>query len=536
MICPMSLSRLILALILVLAAAPLRAERLIDEAFKAAQEGMLSSAGSAIRQIGLRTAATSGPLADLVRDRQGVEERLREASQAIARAGADRIGLAGQIDGLTAELAGLDRRLASEFPRYAELTRPKPLGIADVQGLLAADEALIFTFIGDTYSFVWAISPTASAWQRINAGQEVTAEAVSRLRQTLDPTSVTRGAAALDDATPATPRGKSFDRGLAAMLYQVFLAPLEPVFGNARHVYIVADGPLTSLPFSVFVTGDFTGADDDPVALRQTPWMIRRHALTTLPSIESLSVVKRLPPPAPGRPVLAGFGDPAFAGGASVVSVTRGAALVADGLADVDRLRSLPPLPATRRELLSIAQTLGADPDVLFLGDQATEAAVKTRIGPAQVVAFATHGLLSGELQGLDEPALVLSPPDRASKQDDGLLTASEIIDLKLDADWVLLSACNTAGGAEPGAEGLSGLARAFLFAGARSIVVSHWPVRDDAAARLTTGALSAYAGGHLRRAEALRQSMLAVMEDGRDPSLAHPSAWAPFVIVGQGG
>lgn len=526
----------VFSLWLVMAALPARAETLIDEGFRAAQEAMLSSAGSAIRQIGLRTAATTGPLAELVRHRQSVEERLRDASAAIAKADADKIGLAGQIDGLTAELAGLDRLLAQDFPRYAELTRPQPLTIGAVQALLAPDEALILTFVGDTYAFVWAISPDRAGWHRVNAGAAVTAEAVAQLRKSLDPTAVTRGAAALEGAAPETPRGASFDRRLAAQLYDVFLGALEPVFGKARHVYVVADGPLTSLPFALFVTGPYDGADDDPAALRGTPWMIRRHALTTLPSVESLAVVKRLPPPQPNRPLLAGFGDPVFAGGSSLGGVTRGAALVAEGLADVDRLRSLPPLPATRRELLTIATTLGASETSLYLGDQATEAAVKQGIGPAQVVAFATHGLLSGEVQGVTEPALVLTPPDRASKLDDGLLTASEIIDLKLDADWVLLSACNTAGGAEPGAEGLSGLARAFLFAGARSIVVSHWPVRDDAAARLTTGALSAYAKGGLRRAEALQAAMLAVMEDTRDPSLAHPSAWAPFVIVGQGG
>ncbi len=83
----------------------------------------------------------------------------------------------------------------------------------------------------------------------------------------------------------------------------------------------------------------------------------------------------------------------------------------------------------------------------------------------------------------------------------------------------------------------MSGLARAFLFAGARSIMVSHWPVRDDAAARLTTVALDRLASGQARgRAEALRQSMLALMDDAGDPSLAHPSAWAPFVLVGEGG
>ena len=140
-------------------------------------------------------------------------------------------------------------------------------------------------------------------------------------------------------------------------------------------------------------------------------------------------------------------------------------------------------------------------------------------------------------MSGLAEPALVLTPPDEATDVDDGLLTASEAALLNLNADWVILSACNTAAADEPGADGLSGLARSFFYAGARSMLVSHWPVRDDAAARLTTAAISMQdSNPDLGRAEALRRSMLVLMNDTSDPSLAHPSAWAPFVIVGEGG
>ena len=131
----------------------------------------------------------------------------------------------------------------------------------------------------------------------------------------------------------------------------------------------------------------------------------------------------------------------------------------------------------------------------------------------------------------------MLTPPDQPSALDDGLLTASEAAELKLSADWVVLSACNTAAGdGTPGAEGLSGLARAFLYAGARSVLVSHWPVRDDAAGELTTRAIALLSDHpEIGRAEALRRSMLELMARNDDPSFAHPSAWAPFVVVGDG-
>ena len=108
---------------------------------------------------------------------------------------------------------------------------------------------------------------------------------------------------------------------------------------------------------------------------------------------------------------------------------------------------------------------------------------------------------------------------------------------LKLNADWVILSACNTAAGDKPGAEALSGLARAFFYAGARGLLVSHWPVESQAAVKLTTRAIAELkADPKIGRAEALRRSMLALMQDRSDPANAHPAIWAPFMIIGEGG
>jgi CHAT domain-containing protein len=144
---------------------------------------------------------------------------------------------------------------------------------------------------------------------------------------------------------------------------------------------------------------------------------------------------------------------------------------------------------------------------------------------------------VAGDLSGLTEPALVFTPPREASALDDGLLTASEAAKLNLAADWVILSACNTASGdGTPGADGLSGLARAFFYAGARTLLVSHWPVRDDAAARLTTRTFANLkAEPDLGKADAYRRAVLDMIADERDPSLAHPAIWSPFVVVGEG-
>ena len=154
------------------------------------------------------------------------------------------------------------------------------------------------------------------------------------------------------------------------------------------------------------------------------------------------------------------------------------------------------------------------------------------------MIAFATHSLVAGDITGVSEPSLVLTPPKTGTILDDGLLTASEIAQLKLNADMVILSACNKAAAdGTPGAEGLSGLAKAFFYAGSRSLLVTHWPVFSDAAVRLTTGMLAELSQSFsMGRAEALRRSMMALMGDHDKPHYAHPMFWAPFVVVGEGG
>jgi len=198
----------------------------------------------------------------------------------------------------------------------------------------------------------------------------------------------------------------------------------------------------------------------------------------------------------------------------------------------VRALRQLTPLPDTAQEVTTVASVLGAPPGDVLLGPAATETAVKRLpLKDYRVVHFATHGLVAGDLSDLAEPALVLSPPDTPTENDDGLLTASEVATLTLEADWVVLSACNTAAGQANGAEALSGLARAFFYAGARALLVSHWSVYSEAATRLTTETFARLAAKPATgRADAFRQAMLAEVAAGKPPSY-----WAPFVIVGDG-
>jgi CHAT domain-containing protein len=324
---------------------------------------------------------------------------------------------------------------------------------------------------------------------------------------------------------------------------------------------LVPSGPLTSLPFQVLVTAP-------PREGQQASWLIQSHALTVLPSVASLVALRRYAKPSRATRPFIGFGDPLLVGRFGVDKRAwdrqicpsvgeRGPVRVAaepaqrfgqlfrGGLADVAGLRRQPPLPETADELCAVARLLGADVDAnVYLGDRARETRIKAlstdgALAKAHIVHFATHGLLAGETKWFNkehaEPALILTPPETASEEDDGLLTASEVAGLKLDADWVIMSACNTAGPAGDDAEALSGLARAFFYAGARALLVSHWYVDSNATVALITRAFSALeADKKLGRAEALRGAMRALIDAGG--RTAHPAYWAPFVVVGEGG
>jgi CHAT domain-containing protein len=289
-----------------------------------------------------------------------------------------------------------------------------------------------------------------------------------------------------------------------------------------------------------------------------------------LPSASAFTALRRAPASRAGRQPFAGFGDPVFTSDARA-GAQRGTVRSLDLRKDADgaeeylkvAMRSggpgqpapsmetatlsrafsmLSALPDTSDELKEIATVLKADParDV-FVSAQATEKNVKQAgLANRRVLAFATHGVAAGEVTGLDQPALVLSNPALTGDTDnDGFLTMEEVLALKLDADWVVLSACNTASADGRGSEAVSGLGRAFFFAGARSLLVSNWAVETTSARLLTTELFRRQSDNpKLTRAEALRQSMLDLMGK-KGPggfSYAHPAFWAPFSLVGDGG
>jgi CHAT domain-containing protein len=509
-----------------------------NEAFVAAQRLHETQAGAALALMSARFAAGNDAVAGLVRRQQDLKGQLDSLDKRIT-------GEIGAADGkrndalilsLRAEAARAQKSLdetaaqiSREYPGYAELSSPAPLTLAQSQALLKPDEALVLFVAMNERSYVFVVTHESSAMQEIALRGDELGERVSNLRKGL-----------FNGAAELTP----FDL-YAHDLYFALFGGIENLVAKKPKLLIVPTASLTSLPFQVLVTRKPDATIAPAERYRSAAWLINDKALAVLPSVPGLRALRVYAKASRANKPFIGFGDPVLQrldpGKARMASrnVQPYQSYYKGTVVDIDALRKgLAPLPETADELYAVARQLGASDSDVRLGAAATLTSVKiASLDQYRVIDFATHGLVAGEVNGLSEPALVWTLPEHPTADDDGLLTASRVAKLSLDADWAVLSACNTAAGDKPGAEGLSGLARAFFYAGARALLVSHWPVDSDAAVKLTTAAFAELAKNPaIGRAEALRRSMQRLIADQSSPRNADPAVWAPFVVVGEGG
>jgi CHAT domain-containing protein len=529
----------------------------LDEAFRMADLARGSTVQRALAASASRANVSDPALAELARQEQDLQREISSLAESIGNLLA-RGRIAEQdkiVSDMRTDLVSLRERHAKvqteierRFPDYAALLNPKPVGIAAIQQLLKPTEAVISIYAGSDRSLVWAIPARgAASFAVVPLAGEQLDKLVMTLREALDPNA---------DAAGKLPKYR-FD--ISHELYLKLLAPVQAGWKDARELIVIPHGRLGQLPFGVLTTAPFSAqpAKLEFAEMADAPWLIKQLAVSQLPAAVAMPALRAQASGQRAERAFVGFGDPSFMPDQpKLTAVTRGAitrrnlpASVVTGaasssdpqLAPPINFKLLPALPDTALEIDEVAGVLAAEKSRdVFVQLRASEALVKkTNLAPYRVVMFATHGLMSGEMPGLYQPALALTNPALSGDGEDGMLTMEEILGLKLKADWVVLSACNSAAAGGQSTESVSGLGRAFFYAGAKSLLVTNWAVETESARMLTTEAFRLQAKDPtLARARALQQSSLALMKKsaGSDYSYAHPMFWAPYTLVGDGG
>jgi len=545
-------------LLAVIARAPLPeydSARASTQAFIVAEQIRTGLSQLALARAAARSAPDDPETAALVNRVQQLRDRWRAMTKKLTeeygRTGTqrdpDRLSRLQQKEAkLSLQFQEANEELRRSFPAYADLTAPDPIDPSTAAQLLDSDEALICYLSLNDRLIVWLLRPGRSlVYRDIDVKRAELAAAVDRIRLSLDP-------------------NRPFDVIDAYGVYSEILKPFEQDLVGVKSLLLVPDNLLLRIPFSALIADDSGEAfgmlaeryktrsaptsKDFETLYPQMSWLAEQNlAISVLPSATSLRALRgeagAISDQSTGRAGdeerFIGVGDPLLDGSGN----QRGGSMVAStGTQAIDAIRALARLPGTRRELIAEARALGANAqNSLFMEERATKPWVmklnRKRLRHARIIAFATHALITGEITGLKEPALVLTPPPKPTDQDNGLLATDDILKLKLEKnDWLILSGCNT--GASNGVgEGLSALVRAFFYAGAKSLLVSQWSVDDEATDQLMTAALASYAKNKsLSHGETLRRAMVEVMHNtkGQHAYFAHPFAWAPFIIVGE--
>jgi CHAT domain-containing protein len=536
---------------------PTQAGAAAAESFTIADLARGSGVQRALTASAARANIKDPQLAGLARNEQDLQRRINTLSELLTgllSASPDQ-----QLPGVQAKIRSdiatfkadrekIKKEIEKKFPDYAELVEPKPASIERTQKLLRSDEVLVSWYFGDQVGYVWSISKQGPAqFIQIPIGRAQMAKQVTQLRKSLDP-----GVSTIDEIPP-------FDIAAAHQLYQQILEPVAASLQGKKVLLVVPHAELGQLPLSVLVTkatAQPTKVGIPFTGYKSIPWLARDIAIGQIPSVTALTALRNLPEGDANRKSFVGFGDPYFSAAQQKSAdkamkptqlATRGVPLKlrnapkTSGVSSAE-LALLPRLPDTSDEIQDIARAVGASSGDIYLHKQASVKQVMGMdLSDRKVVMFSTHGLVPGELNGLTQPALALSSPEVTGDADDGLLTMDMVLTLKLNADWVVLSACNTASGEGAGSEAVSGLGRAFFFAGAKALLVSNWPVDSAASRGLMTDLFKRQQSDKtLAKSEALRQAMLGQIDQGgmgegkaMKYSYAHPLFWAPFVVVG---
>jgi CHAT domain-containing protein/Tfp pilus assembly protein PilF len=520
----------------------------LDDYFVVTEQARGWSVQSALAKAVARRKADTRDQATLVEAIEDLRHRYQSLLARMRKDSSQTQQLSSEIRQVQQLLDEVNEELKLKFSAYSELAFPYPIELRTVQARIRPHQALLsFLVLDDRLQILMVRAGWERRYFEYTIQRRKLEQLVQDLRNSLEQSRAPDGIL-------------TYDLSSATKLYEILFGHVRQYLDGVSDLILIPDAVLLPLPFAALITEDQSEAykrlskrgfgkhrnRNEFADYAAIQWLAKTYAVTVLPSASALSPpVHELDVPDNKSEPFIGIGDPVLQGRGTM----RGGRMVAtrgeEGSSE--DVKQLPPLPGTGRELKAIADALGVpEKDHVYVRQDATERQVRDlhnagRLGHTRILAFATHALLAREPSFIGQPALVLTPPQQPSELDDGLLTLEEILRLKLDkAEWVVLSACNTAG-ADGSGENLSGLARAFFFAGARALLVSQWSVDDHATEVLSGEIFKRYGGDQTStRAETLRSGMIHLLEEtSKEPEheyFAHPYAWAPFTLVGDGG
>lgn len=506
--------------------------------------------GSLAQSIGLRIAEQRAAQVDpqvlpLIREYREMKQPLVIYGKNSSDAGSDN-SQDRRVHNPVAEI-NRENELVAEInrraPNYFSSALPRLYTLKETQALLGPKEALVVLSPAAQGTIAFAVTADRVAWASGEWDPAKVGRAVTRLRWDVFGTQ--------DIPLEVEDRWirdagiePSFNRKLAHEVYNELFGGIASALAGKDMLFVLTTGDLAALPMGILVTAPPQGEDNDMTALRDTPWMAEKMAIAAIPSIQMLDLLRSSDDAALGdlpEAILAGFGDPSLSrvkverGVRSATGRARGVTRSATGTRQVASINDMIELPGTRVELMALKDALGAPDSSIRLASEATEAAVIASLSEkAGMMSFATHGVMPFEVDGINEGALILTPVNPADPTNDGILRSSEVAQMRLAADWVILSACNS-GMTSGRTNAFMGLPEAFLFAGAKSLLVSHWPVLDDVAPVLTVRTVEIARDQKVGKAQALQLAMREVRTTADNPDWAHPAAWAPFELVSDG-
>lgn len=508
------------------------AQAALREAFSVTQLIDFPVVSTAIKQMAARVGAGDQEISSYTRVQQDLAERqarlraqlMQETRKPEKNRSKEKEDiLEKEIRQIGTQIDEREMMMQDRFPKYAQLVTRKPVDAQRVAEILLPEEGLLyFSHVGNK-GYTFLLHQGRLRLHTVNLSHSQLRQRVELLRQGL----------VLDDD-----KVRPFDIGLAHQLYRDLVGSLLDGPTSIRRLVIVPTGLLLSLPPDLLVTAA-------PGTTGKTEWLVRRFSILVVPDVRSFVDLRRIGKSPITSSGFLGVGNPKFAadtsgptsGVRSNIVGTSSLQFPNDPCLENWNVRalvgSLAPLPESAEEVKIMSAELASGKGTLLLGERATKSEfLRAGLETKEIIAFATHGLLPEDLFCESEPALALAPGPPDNLQDDGLLRASEVAMIRLNANLVILSACNTAGAdGHLGGESLSGLVRAFFFAGARNVLATHWQIASQPTVKLTTDMVRKRAGG-LNWPDALRESKLLMMDNSET---SHPFFWGGFSLVGGG-